>query len=124
LHSFGIFARFFLYFDLLKEWPTMPLRGSSTAVWRRPSLWKLLWKLPSLIRLVRRLLLDSRVPIAGKLVFGLCVAYVLWPIDLIPDFVLPVLGQIDDVAVLLGGVKFLLNQTSPAVLEEHLENIS
>jgi uncharacterized membrane protein YkvA (DUF1232 family) len=102
----------------------MPLRASGTAIWRRPSLWKLLWKLPGLIKLVRRLLGDGRVPIIAKLVFGLCIAYVVWPMDLIPDFVLPVLGQIDDVAVLLGGVRFLLNQTPSAVLEEHIGKIS
>jgi uncharacterized membrane protein YkvA (DUF1232 family) len=102
----------------------MPLRASGAAIWRRPSLWKLLWKLPSLIKLVRRLLFDGRVPIGAKIVFGLGIAYVLWPVDLIPDFVLPLLGQIDDLAILLGGLKFLLNQTPSAVLEEHIEKIS
>jgi uncharacterized membrane protein YkvA (DUF1232 family) len=102
----------------------MPLRLDRVAAWRRPSFWKLLLRLPSLIKLVWRLLSDGRVPIFAKLVLGLCVAYVLWPFDLIPDVVIPLLGQIDDVAILLGGVKFLLNQTPPAVLEEHLAKIS
>jgi len=102
----------------------MPLRVSETSAWRRPTLLKLLRRLPTLIRLVGRLLLDGRVPIGAKLIFALSGAYVLWPLDLIPDFVIPVLGQIDDVAVLLGGLKYLLNQTPSAVLEEHLAKIS
>jgi len=102
----------------------MPLRLDRAAAWRRPSLWKLLFRLPSLIKLVWQLLGDGRVPIFAKLIFGLSVGYVLWPFDLIPDFVIPLLGQIDDVAILLGGVKYLLNQTPSAVLEEHLAKIS
>jgi uncharacterized membrane protein YkvA (DUF1232 family) len=98
----------------------MPLRAARTGAWRRPSFWKLLFKLPSLVRLVRRLLGDHRVPLAAKLVFGLSLAYVVWPLDLLPDFVVPLLGQLDDLAILLGGLKLLLNQTPPAVLEEHL----
>ena len=102
----------------------MPLRMSHAGAWRRPSFWKLLFKLPSLIKLVRRLIADHRVPIAAKLVFGLSLAYVVWPLDLLPDFVVPLLGQLDDVAVLLGGLKLLLNQTPSAVLEEQLAKIS
>lgn len=98
----------------------MPLRASASGAWRRPSFWKLLWRLPSLLKLVRRLLTDRRVPVAAKVIFGLSIAYVLWPLDLLPDFVVPILGQIDDLAILLGGLKLLLNQTPPAVLEEHL----
>jgi len=97
----------------------MPLRASRA--WRQPSFWKLVWRLPSLLKLVRRLLADRRVPAFAKLIFGLSVAYVLWPLDLLPDFVPPLLGQIDDLAILLGGLKLLLKQTPPAVLEEHLE---
>jgi len=87
-------------------------------------MWKLIWRLPSLIRLVRRLLVDGRIPALPKIVFCLSLAYVAWPLDLIPDFALPLLGQVDDVAVLLTGLRTLLNQTPAAVLEEHLAKLS
>jgi len=99
----------------------MPLRVSPAGAWRRPSFWKLVFKLPSLLKLVRKLLLDGRVPITAKLVFGLSVVYLLWPLDLLPDFAIPLIGHVDDLTILLAGLKFLLNGTPSAVLEEHLE---
>jgi uncharacterized membrane protein YkvA (DUF1232 family) len=102
----------------------MPLRVSPAGAWRRPSFWKLIFKLPSLLKLVRKLLVDGRVPITAKLVFGLSVAYVLWPLDLLPDFALPLIGQIDDLTILLAGLKVLLNGAPSAVLEEHLGKTS
>lgn len=39
-------------------------------------------------------------------IVALCIAYVLCPIDLIPDFI-PVAGQIDDVAVIMFMLKVL-----------------
>lgn len=38
-------------------------------------------------------------PLYAKLACGLCVYYVLSPVDLIPDFI-PVLGALDDMAIL------------------------
>ena len=39
---------------------------------------------------------DERTPVGAKMLVGLTVAYLLSPIDLIPDFI-PVLGLLDDV---------------------------
>jgi len=83
----------------------------------------MLWHLPSTAKLAWRLLQDRRVPLLGKFVFALALGYVVWPIDFIPDFALPILGQIDDVAVLLAGLRFFLRQTPPEILEEHLAQI-
>ncbi len=83
----------------------------------------MLLHLPSTIKLAWRLLKDRRVPFFGKLVFVLALAYVVWPLDLIPDFALPVLGQIDDVAILLAGLRFFMRQAPPEILEEHLAQI-
>ena len=38
-------------------------------------------------------------PLYAKLCAGLCVAYALSPVDLIPDFI-PVLGYLDDLLIL------------------------
>lgn len=38
-------------------------------------------------------------PLFGKALLGLAVAYLLFPFDLIPDFI-PLLGQLDDVVII------------------------
>ena len=76
--------------------------------------------MPRLVRLILRLIRDSRVPVFAKIVFFFGVAYTLWPADLIPDLLLPVIGYADDVAVLLLCARYLFYQTPPEVLEEHL----
>lgn len=55
------------------------------------------------------------VSLLTKLVPLLGFAYVLAPIDLIPDFI-PVLGQLDDVAFVVLGVQAFLRLAPPAVL--------
>lgn len=70
-------------------------------------------------QLVWRLLKDSRVPLLSKLVIpGVVGLYILSPIDVLPD-VLPVLGQIDDVAVLLAGVALFIEMCPPRLVQEH-----
>jgi len=86
----------------------------------KPSFWKLVWHLPKLLRLVLRLMQDRRVPLLGKLAVVAACVYVVSPIDLLPDFVLPVLGYTDDLAILLAALRFLFNLTPANVLQEHL----
>lgn len=70
-------------------------------------------------RLAWRLLGDQRVPLWTKFIPPLALAYVIFPIDLIPDVALG-LGQLDDVAVLLIGVKLFIELAPPDVVREHL----
>jgi len=49
-------------------------------------------------RLVAELAVDGRVPWARKAILGIGAAYVLSPIDLIPDFI-PFISRVDDVMV-------------------------
>lgn len=44
---------------------------------------------------------DPQTPWLSKLLIGIAIAYLLSPIDIIPDFI-PVLGQLDDVFVVPG----------------------
>jgi uncharacterized membrane protein YkvA (DUF1232 family) len=85
-----------------------------------PSFWRMLRHLPILVRLIFRLLRDPRVPMLGKIVLFLGVAYTIWPIDVIPDLLIPVLGSFDDVAVLLLCARYFFHRTPPAVMQEHL----
>ena len=49
-------------------------------------------------RLILELVADSRVPWSRKAILGMAAAYVLSPIDLIPDFI-PFISRVDDVMV-------------------------
>jgi uncharacterized membrane protein YkvA (DUF1232 family) len=60
---------------------------------------------------------DRRVPWPAKLVIGVVVAYALSPIDLIPDFV-PLLGFVDDLLLLPGGIWLAIRLIPSDVWEE------
>jgi uncharacterized membrane protein YkvA (DUF1232 family) len=53
---------------------------------------------PDVLRLVRDLLADRSSPLRVRLALGLLLAWLISPIDLIPEFI-PVLGPLDDVVV-------------------------
>lgn len=55
------------------------------------------------------------VSMLSKLIPILTVAYTLMPLDLIPD-IIPVLGQIDDVALIMLGIRAFMRLASPAVV--------
>ena len=62
--------------------------------------------IPDCIVLFHRLLRDPRVPRWRKVALALVLAYLVMPIDLVPDFI-PVAGQLDDailVALALRGL--------------------
>jgi uncharacterized membrane protein YkvA (DUF1232 family) len=85
-------------------------------------IFRLLGNLPSFFRLFHRLVKDSRVPAGAKLLLVGVLGYVILPTDLVPD-VFPGLGQLDDVAVVLGGLKLFLRLCPPEVVREHVRAI-
>jgi uncharacterized membrane protein YkvA (DUF1232 family) len=60
---------------------------------------------------------DPRTPWYAKGLILLIVAYALSPIDLIPDFV-PILGYLDDLIVIPGGIWLAVRMIPPEVLAE------
>jgi len=79
---------------------------------------ELLLLLPNFVKLVKGLLGDRRVPLRRKLLLGALVAYLVSPIDIIPDFI-PGLGQMDDLLILVLVLHGLLSSVDEAVLLEH-----
>jgi len=51
------------------------------------------------IKVYQLVLADPRTPWLPKVILGIAVAYLLSPIDLIPDFI-PVLGHLDDLILI------------------------
>jgi uncharacterized membrane protein YkvA (DUF1232 family) len=60
---------------------------------------------------------DPRTPWYAQVLIFLIVAYALSPIDLIPDFV-PILGYLDDLLIVPGGIWLAIRLIPPEVLEE------
>jgi uncharacterized membrane protein YkvA (DUF1232 family) len=88
--------------------------------WMRPSLMGTLF---ADVRLAWRLMREPRVALVAKAVPALAALYVLSPLDLIPD-VLPVLGQVDDLGILILSVKLFLRLCPPAATEFHTAAIT
>jgi uncharacterized membrane protein YkvA (DUF1232 family) len=74
-------------------------------------------------RLGWRLLNDSRVPGWIKLIPAVGLVYLLSPIDLIPDLMLPGLGEVDDIVVLVLALKMFVDLSPPGVVREHLQDL-
>lgn len=61
---------------------------------------------PDVLRLLRAVLVDRAVPLDVRLVLVGLLAWILSPIDLIPEFI-PVLGPLDDVVVAIVAMRFV-----------------
>ena len=74
--------------------------------------------LPNLAKLMGRLVRDPRVPITRKVLAALVLAYVVSPIDIIPDFFLGV-GLLDDIVLVALALANLMESAGPEVVLEH-----
>ena len=87
-------------------------------------IFRFFWHLPSFIKLYWRLFTDRRVPLRAKAVLAAAVLYLISPVDLIPDFALPLLGRLDDLAILIVGARWFISLCPPDVVQEHVKRIS
>lgn len=74
--------------------------------------------LPDLVRLLRRLVADPTLPRGVRVRLVLLLAYLLSPVDLVPD-VVPVLGYADDVLVAAVALRSLVRRAGPDALDRH-----
>ena len=72
-------------------------------------------QLPNYVRLLVGLLSDRRVAGIDKLLVAAAVAYILAPVDLIPDFI-PFLGEVDDVFLLVTALQRLISNAGRSVV--------
>ncbi len=83
-----------------------------------PLLRETLRLVPDVIRLLRRLAADPKLPRGVRIRLGLLIVYLLSPIDLIPDFI-PVLGYADDALIVAVALRSVTRRAGPAAVQRH-----
>lgn len=73
---------------------------------------------PDLVRLLRALARDRTVPRSVRTRLGLLLAYLVLPVDLVPDFV-PVLGYADDVIIVALALRSVVRLAGPSAIDRH-----
>jgi uncharacterized membrane protein YkvA (DUF1232 family) len=79
---------------------------------------RLVFKLPTYARMVWGIMRDPRTPIGLKGMMAAALAYVVFPVDLVPD-VIPILGQADDLTILLLVLDMFIQNAPAEVRAEH-----
>ncbi|GAB3517741.1 YkvA family protein [Arthrobacter monumenti] len=74
--------------------------------------------LPDVVRLLRRLASDKTLPGSVRVRLWLLLAYLLSPIDLVPDFI-PVIGYADDAIIVVLALRSVIHAAGPEALERH-----
>ena len=73
-------------------------------------------------RLVWRMFRSGDVPLVLKLLPIAAVAYIISPLDFVPDAI-PALGQLDDIGILLLGLKLFIDMSPQAVVDSIMDGI-
>ncbi len=76
------------------------------------------------LKLILRLMGDRRVNPLVKLIPIGALAYLVSPIDLAPDIVLPVIGVLDDAAIVWLGAYLFVELCPPNVVKEHIKALT
>ena len=84
-----------------------------------PGFWKEIWEQ---VRLVWLLLKDNEVPVYLKLLPLAAALYVIFPIDLISDFI-PGLGQLDDLTAVFLGAKMFIEMSPQDIVNRHIRTM-
>ena len=82
------------------------------------SVLKVIRQIPAYIRLLLGLMADGRVSRIDRFMVLAAAAYIISPLDLIPDF-LPFLGEVDDIFLLMMALQRLVENTGRRVLMDH-----
>lgn len=73
---------------------------------------------PDLLRLLHRLAGDPEVPRGVRIRIGALLAYLAFPVDLVPDFI-PVIGYADDVVIVGLVLRSVIRRAGPEAIERH-----
>ena len=98
------------------------LRTEPTRAGRTRATLDFLLHLPNVLRLYWRLFRDPRVAPWPKALLVGALAYMILPFDVIPD-VLPVIGEVDDLLILIVVARWFIQWCPPEVVREHAQAI-
>jgi uncharacterized membrane protein YkvA (DUF1232 family) len=76
------------------------------------------------LKLIGRLMSDRRVSFFLKFLPLASVAYLFWPVDFVPNVVLPFIGVLDDAAILWIGSTLFVELCPPQVVQEHMKELA
>jgi uncharacterized membrane protein YkvA (DUF1232 family) len=76
------------------------------------------------VKLILRLMGDKRVNPWLKIIPVAGLAYLISPLDIIPDIVLPVIGELDDAAVLWLTNYLFVEMCPPEIVAEHVKALT
>ncbi len=79
---------------------------------------EILMLIPNFMALMYGLIKDSRVPSIEKKILAGTIAYVILPLDLMPDAI-PFIGQIDDIFLVAVTLKRILTSVPESILIEY-----
>jgi len=74
--------------------------------------------LPDFFMLLCRLMMDRRVTAGQKAFIAGVIGYVVFPLDIIPDFI-PIIGFADDLVLVVYGLNFILNELDKEIVMDH-----
>jgi uncharacterized membrane protein YkvA (DUF1232 family) len=76
------------------------------------------------VKLIFRLLGDRRVSPWLKIIPVAGIAYLFSPLDIIPDIALPIIGELDDAAILWLTNYLFIELCPPNVVQEHVKKLT
>ena len=75
------------------------------------------------LKLIARLMGDRRVNFFLKFLPVASVAYLIFPFDLVPGIAFPIVGALDDAAILWIGSNLFVELCPPNVVKEHMQEL-
>jgi uncharacterized membrane protein YkvA (DUF1232 family) len=74
--------------------------------------------LPDLLRLLKRLATDATLPRGVRIRLWVLLAYLVTPVDLVPDFI-PVIGYADDAIIVAIALRSVVRRSGPDAIRRH-----
>lgn len=83
------------------------------------SLMGIVREIPAYLKLLARLARDPRVSKVDKAIVAAVLVYLVSPVDLVPDWIVPVVGHVEDIYLLALALSRLVNNAGMDVLLDH-----
>jgi uncharacterized membrane protein YkvA (DUF1232 family) len=79
--------------------------------------------IPNFIQLYIRLMLAREVPLRARAVLWVAAIYVISPLDIIPGFLIPFIGWLEDALVLYLSLKLFVKICPAEIIQRHVQAV-